>query len=279
MKLTNLFIFAVLGSVSLLSSCKKDETTDSEATIETTVELSSNQATIDFMAQDANEVLMEAAEDNNLLGNFAPVQTHNFLQCATVTVTPQTGFPKTIQILFDSTCTNAHNIHRSGIIRIVISDSLRHSGSTAIMTFENYFVNGFQWEGTHTFTNTSPVNGKSWQYKIAQGKLIAPNGLFWLHHSIRDVVQTAGLNTPFNLFDDIISITGNGSITNAENNERTVTITQPLQKKYSCANIDKGRIRFEGQHHFAILDYGDGECDRVAQISVNGHAPRTILLP
>jgi hypothetical protein len=52
-----------------------------------------------------------------------------------------------------------------------------------------------------------------------------------------------------------------------------------LQKKVSCANIDSGRIRFEGPNHFAILDYGNGDCDRIAVISINGNPARTIILP
>lgn len=262
----------------MFASCKKEETTDPESVIESTFELSSDQSTIDFMAEDDNEVLMEAAQDNNLLGNFAPVESHNFLQCATVTVTPQTGFPKTILINFDSTCTSTYGIRRSGIIRIVISDSIRRSGSTAVMTFENYFVNRFKREGTHTFTNTSPAGGKSWQRKIENGKITAPNGFYWLHNSIRDVVQTAGVSSP-GFPDDVFSITGNGSVTNANNVQRSHTITEPLQKKYTCHNIDKGRVRLQGPNHFAVLDYGNGDCDRIATISIDGHTPRTILLP
>ena len=39
--------------------------------IEATFELSADNAIADFMTEDDNEVLMEAAEDRNLLGTFA----------------------------------------------------------------------------------------------------------------------------------------------------------------------------------------------------------------
>ena len=279
MKPSNLLLTATMALLMLTSSCKKENTpTATEAEIKSTFELTTDDATSNFMAEDDNDVLMEAAEEENLLGNFAPVIESN-LACATVTVTPQTGFPKTILIRFDSTCTNPRGIKRSGTIRIVISDSLRRSGSTAVMTFENYYVNYFKREGTHTFTNTSQPGVKSWQRKIENGKVTAPRGRYWLHASVKNVTQTAGVNTPTQLFDDVFSMTGNASVTNARGISRTANILEALQKKYACRHIDKGRIRFEGPNHFAILDYGDGECNNTATISINGRTPRIIILP
>ena len=282
MKPTNLLIATTLVVMTLFTSCKKENssTTDPESAIETTFEMSADNAVSDYMAEDDNDVLMEAAEEQNLLGNFAPVplESNNILACATVTVTPLNGFPKTIVLTFDPNCTNPRGIVRSGIVRIVISAPLRNPGSTAVMTFDNYFVNGFKREGTHTWTNTSQPGSKSWQRKIENGKITAPGGRFWLYQGIKDIVQTAGVDTPRNLFDDIFSITGNSSMTNPNNITRTATILTALHKKYTCANIDKGSIKFEGPNHYAILDYGNGECDRVATISIDGRPPRQIIL-
>ncbi len=281
MKPVKLLLIASFAVVAF-ASCKKDksEATDTEAVVEATFELTADNSTSDFMAEDDNDVLMEAAADHNVLGNFAASEpeTNNLLACATVTVTPQTGFPKTIVILFDSTCVGRDGRRRSGTVRIVISDTLRRPGSTSVMTFENYFVNRFKREGTHTFTNTSRPGSRSWQRKIEGGKITAPGGRYWLHESLKNTTQTAGVGTP-GLLDDIFSMTGNSSTTNMRGESRTATITEPLQKKYACHNIDSGRIRFEAPNHYAVLDYGNGVCDRIAVISINGRAPRTILLP
>jgi hypothetical protein len=280
MKPKNLILALSLGLFSMLTSCKKETSaSDSDAVVEATYELTAENATADFMAEDDNDVLMEASQDKGLLGNFAPLtESNNLLACANVSVTPQTGFPKTILIVFDSTCTNQAGVRRSGTVRIVVSDTLRKSGSTAVMTFENYYVNRFKREGTHTFTNTSAPGGRSWQRKITGGKITAPNGVFWLHESVKDVVQTAGVSTN-SLFDDIFSATGNATVTNASGVTRTATIQEALQKKYICSNIDQGRIRFQGPNHFAVLDYGNGICDNLAAISIDGRVPRIITLP
>lgn len=282
MKPLKLLLLASFSSLAIFTSCQKENsaTTDSEPVIETTFNLAADNSTSDFLLEGDNDVLLEVAGDQNLLGNFASQEpeTNNLLACATVTVTPRTGFPKTIVILFDSTCVGRDGSRRNGIVRVVISDSLRKSGSSAVMTFENYFVNRFKREGTHTFTNTSQPNGKSWQRKVEGGKITGPGGRYWLHESIKNTNQTAGVATQ-GLSDDIFSITGSSGVTNMQGASRTATIIEALQKKYACHNIDKGRIKFQGPHHFAILDYGNGECDRIAVISIDGKPPRTILLP
>ncbi|RYY71334.1 MAG: hypothetical protein EOO13_03490 [Chitinophagaceae bacterium] len=279
MKPTNLVLIASLGIISLLSSCKKDDSTaNTDTGVEATFELGTDNAVADYMTEEDNDVLMEVTADQNLQGNgFGPAnQLDNLMPCATVTVSP-TGFPKTILISFDSTCTSPRGLVRKGKIRIVISDSIRRPGSKAVMTFENYYVNGFKREATSTWTNTSIPPVRSWERKVENGKITSPSGLFWLHTSIKNVTQTAGSSTA-NLLDDVFSIAGNGSVTNPVGITRTATITEPLQKKYSCANIDKGRIRFQGPNHFAVLDYGNGDCDRIATISIDGRPPRTIIL-
>lgn len=277
----NLLPVLALGLSIVFTSCKKDDTTAAQTTeIETTFALTANQAIADNLTEDANDVMMQVAEENDLTGNFTaepPVTTNNFL-CATVTVTPQSGFPKTVVIDFGTGCTAPNGVHRRGIIRIVISDSLRIPGSTAVMTFENYYVNNYKKEGIITWTNTSTVGTKSWRREVVDGKITAPDGRYWLHNGVKEIVQTAGVNTPHNPLDDIFRITGHSTVTNSNGHSRTATITEPLQKKVSCHYIDKGRIRFEGPNHFAILDFGNGVCDNIATITIDGHPPHIIIL-
>jgi hypothetical protein len=54
-------------------------------------------------------------------------------------------------------------------------------------------------------------------------------------------------------------------------------VIEPLQKKVICENINKGKVRIEGPNHYATLDFGDGTCDRLATIPIDGRTPRTIL--
>ncbi|MBI1344310.1 MAG: hypothetical protein GC171_15405 [Terrimonas sp.] len=281
MKHSKFFFLLTAFLVVAALACKKDKsTTDDE--IETTFQLSEDQAAGESLADDANVLFFEVAANAGLMtGRTAQnYETTNSLSCATVTITPQNTFPKTIVIDFGSGCTSMDGIARSGKINISLSDSVHHPGAVAIMSFDNYFVEDYKVEGTITWTNTSSPNGISWTRTIADGKITAPGGnYYWLHTGSKTVQQTAGANTPLNFLDDVYSITGDHTVTNPAGKSRTATITEVLEKKLICHNVSKGKIKIQGPNHFAILDYGDGTCDRVATISIDGNTPRTILLP
>ena len=286
MKINRLYtVFVIIIFTIFLTSCKKETAPSSivsEADYQTTFELSSDQAIADNLTEDANNVFMEAASDKNLLGNnFAaqPVESTNILACATVTVTPANSFPKTITIDFGAgTCISPNGITRKGKINIVLSDSVRKTGSKAVMTFTNYFVNSFKKEGTVTWINTSIPSTRSWQRKVENGKIVAPDGRYWLHSGIRDVVQIAGTNTTNTLLDDVFLITGNHIITNAAGKTGDCFITEALQRKTICDNISTGNLKVQEDNHIAIIDFGNGDCDKLATIAVDGQTPITILL-
>lgn len=283
MKTKNLFTILFAGTLALgLFSCKKSSDDINQATteVEKTFDISEGQAISENLTEDAYDVMNEAVEAQGLSGGREQLVSNNHLLCATVTVAPASGFPKTITIDFGTGCTvPGTNITRAGIIQVVISDSLRLPGSTSTMTFNNYFVNGFKKEGTIVWTNTSTPGSRSWRREATNVKVTAPGGQrFWIHNGVKNVLQSAGANTPRNLLDDEYRISGNGTTVNNNNVSRSHNILIPLHKKVVCENIVAGRIRFEGPNHFAVLDYGDGTCDRVAQISIDGNPPRTILL-
>lgn len=272
-----LFASAMLCLAVVFNSCKKNsETLAGE--FENTFELSGDQAISNNLSQDAEDIFLEVAQDNNIAGNFAPEPVNNIIPCATVTITPTTGFPKTIVIDFGTACTY-RGVTRSGKINITLTDSVRKSGSQATMTFTNYFVNLYKIEGTITWTNTSTANTRSWTRVTAQGsKVTAPDGRFWFHEGSRTVTQTGGVGTP-NVDDDVFSVyPGTHTVINSSNISRTCTILEALQKKVSCGNIDKGKIKVQGPNHYLTIDFGDGTCDALALLSIDGRTPRTIVL-
>jgi hypothetical protein len=256
------------------NSCKKS---DAKEEFETTFELSTDQAIADNLAEDANDMFMEVAVEKNVAGNFGPDPgPSNFIPCATITVTPASGFPKTIVIDFGTGCAYGGNI-RSGKINIVISDSVRKPNSTAVMTFDNYYKNLYKVEGTYTWTNTSTPTTRSWSRKTEGGKITAPDARYWTHSGLRYITQTAGVGTG-TIVDDIFSITGDHTVANSSGATRVITVMEALQKKNSCANIDKGKLKVQGPNHYALINFGDGTCDNLATLSIDGRPERTIIL-
>jgi hypothetical protein len=281
MKTGNYLLAAALAVFSL-TACKKTNTAASLDEIETTFDISTKQAIADNLTQDDNDILDEVTASNDLSGNYTmgPIVVMDIIgSCAVITVSG--NFPaKNIKIDFGTGCTNAAGVTRKGIINIVLTDSIRKTGSIATVTFNNYYINNFKKEGTITWTNTTVggSNTPSWNRKVENGKITAPTGDFWLHTANISITQTAGANTPNNLTDDIFTISGTRTTTNAAGKSRTATTITALQKKTACSNIDKGQLQVQGINHIAVIDFGDGSCDRLATISIDGNTPRTILL-
>jgi hypothetical protein len=271
-----LFAFAMLSLAIGFNSCKKNNETLSEE-FENTFQISADQAVTNNLSQDAEDIFLEIAQDHSIAGNFAPAPVNNTIPCATVTITPASGFPKTIVIDFGTGCTY-RNVTRSGKINIQLTDSVRKSSSIATMTFTNYFVNLYKIEGTYTWTNTSTATVRSWTRVTAGGKITAPDARVWTHEGNRTVTQTAGIGT-ISVLDDVFSVfPGSHTVTNSSNISRTCTILEALQRKVDCSNIDKGKLKVQGPNHYATIDFGDGTCNNLATISINGRPERTIIL-
>jgi hypothetical protein len=279
MKLKIMLSAAISLAILGLSSCKKDSGVNE---IENTFELASNQGISENLIEDASDVLQEAAVDKGIAGSgFAagPEESKLILSCATVTVTPQVGFPKNIVIDFGTGCSSPGGITRSGKILVNLTDSLRRSGSVATMNFDNYKVGIYKKEGTITWTNTSTAAQKSWNRTCVNGKITnTTTSVFWNHSGTQNVVQTAGVNTPNVLLDDVFAITGNNTVTKSNGVTREGTILTALQKKTICDNVDKGTYQIQGPNHVAVINFGDGTCDNQATISIDGNTPRNITL-
>lgn len=279
MKLKKISALLSLPTFFFLASCQKEEN-EPDPEFETTFKLSENQAVSESINDDATVVFFEASINSGFYRTNDNAETSGTLSCATVSVTPQNSFPKTIVIDFGNGCPSQDGITRKGKINITLSDYVHNPGAVAVMTFDNYFTAGYKVDGTITWTNTSTQNGISWTRQISNGKVTEPlSGYYWTHEGTKNVTQTAGGNTPTNLLDDVYSVTGSHTVTNPAGKTRTVTILEALEKKVTCHNITKGKMKIQAQTHFAILDYGDGTCDNVATITIDGVAPITILLP
>jgi hypothetical protein len=279
MKLRKAFAILSLPSLFFLTACQKEDN-EPDPEFETTFKLTENQAVSESISDDATVVFFEASINSGFYRTNDIAKTTGTLSCATVTVTPQNSFPKTIVIDFGNGCTSQDGIARKGKINLTLSDYVHNPGAVAVMTFDNYYAAGYKVEGTITWTNTSTPNGISWTRQISNGKVTEPiSGYYWTHSGTKTVTQTAGASTPMNLLDDVFSITGDHTVTNPAGKTRTVTILEALEKKTTCHNVTKGKMKIQGQTHYAILDYGDGTCDNVAIVTIDGVAPITILLP
>ena len=90
------------------------------------------------------------------------------------------------------------------------------------------------------------------------------------------ITQTEGNGTPLYPLDDVFSIKGetNGTVKRDSVFYQWAARTladNPLIKKWTCRWIVKGKVAIRRSNSdVAILDYGTGNCDNKATITVNG---------
>ncbi len=217
------------------------------------------------------------------------------LRCFTVTVirlNPPAPFPVKIIVDFGNGCLGPDGHTRRGKIITVYTGRLIHPGSVAETTFDNFFVDSTKVEGVHRIENITPptmipLNIRKFKVDVTNGKLLRPNGnyIHWNSHKV--LTQIDGMGTPMIPHDDAFRIEGQASGTTKRGNlivAWQATIVEPLIRRFSCRWIVKGRVRIVRANtattntSMAILDFGNGQCDNQATLSING-TTHIITLP
>jgi len=187
---------------------------------------------------------------------------------------PNTRFPLKVVLDFGAGWTGPDNRVRKGKIIIVYTGRLILPGSSATTTFDGYYLDSIHVEGTHKATNTSTANGASFTIEVTDAKLSKPSGNYSTWNSQKTIVQSEGQATPLNLADDVYAVTGkaSGSVKiGVQTFQWDATITTPLIKKFTCPWLSKGSITIQHNNTpVGVLDYGTGQCDRKATLTVNG---------
>ena len=201
----------------------------------------------------------------------------NFPDCATVTV-EQDSFPKTIIIEYGEYCVNHNGITKTGIIKIVVSDSLKTPGSTYSVEYINLQIGNklINQSAIHTFEGENENNNivVSWE---SQSTIIIRDSIIINRSSNHSKEWLAGFETPY--FDDnIFLITGEGTININDRYNFTRTIVDPLLIDRACRFILSGIIEITRNDETMIIDYGDGECDNIAVVTKDGESAEIELI-
>jgi len=208
-------------------------------------------------------------------------------RCFTVTLThtnPPNQFPIRIVVDFGAGCLGPDGHTRKGKIITEYTNRLIYPDAMATTTFDAFYIDNVKVEGIHKITNTSPLPGttpiaRRFKVEVIDGKLIKPNGDFVEWSSVKYINQREGLATPFDPRDDVFAIEG-GAHGRVKRGTLLVAwesnITEALIRRFSCRWIVKGRVRTvrvgtpPTSPWVAILDFGNGDCDNRATVTING---------
>ncbi|PLW92553.1 MAG: hypothetical protein C0592_10205 [Marinilabiliales bacterium] len=201
--------------------------------------------------------------------------------CATVTITPfdLVTFPKTITIDFGTTnCLGNDGRYRRGIIEVVTTGWYRDSGTVITITPISYFVDDNQVTGYKTVTNMGHNQAGNLNYDIEiDGTVITSEGTI-THISSRNREWIEGESTVFNPWDDKYLITGDAHGTNVEGEPYTMTILTALQVQFGCRWIQAGTLQMESGGYTIMVDYGNGDCDASAVVTINGNTYNIVMM-
>ncbi|MCK5465194.1 MAG: hypothetical protein KAI95_19340 [Bacteroidales bacterium] len=200
--------------------------------------------------------------------------------CRTKTVEhpENTKYPKVVTIDFGDGCEDRHGHIRSGKMIITINGKYREEGSSRVITFDNYFVNGNQLMGTRTITN-SGYNGDGhlvFTISLPDGIIIRADGLEIerIVNKTREWVEGEDTRTRK---DDVFVI--NGIVIRTKKGvDITKTITDVRRPK-SCRWPVSGQVEVStsDDRPDAIIDFGEGKCDKWATITIEGETWRIDL--
>ena len=204
--------------------------------------------------------------------------------CFTVTVTPMSPpnlFPVKVVIDFGTGCTGRNGRTRKGKIIAIYTGRITVPGKTVTTTFDGYYVNDTKVEGEHKIENQSASNVWAYAVTVTNAKLTKPNGNFIQWNSSKVITQVEGLGTPLFPRDDVFSVRGetNGAVKrDTVYYQWSAKTIEPLIKRFSCYWIVKGKIGIRRTNtDGAVIDYGNGDCDNKATITINNVAHEITL--
>ncbi len=277
-------IVILLNGIIIFYACKKDKETEP---VEFDTHTSEDNALAEGTFNDVNNMCFQAMENGQLTTYRLSEKQNSILSvCATVTAVPDSsGNGGTITIDFGtSNCQCVDGRYRRGVINVTYTGAYRDSGTVISTTFNNYYVGKdtghmFNVSGSKSVTNNGHNAAGHLNYTIAvNGQLTNANNEVMNWTSTRNREWIAGEGTHANWTDDEYLITGNASGNNFEQNSFTVTITQPLKIALNCRWIKSGTFDLTPSGKpTRTFDYGNGDCDYNASLTVNGRTIPIIL--
>jgi hypothetical protein len=260
-------LFLMMAMAAMILSCSKEKTgpaLDNEDALE---EIFTEDVMEDVFSEVFNDIFgiagMGLKSEENSDGH----------DCRTRTVElPEEGnFPKVVTLEFDGECKDRNGNVRSGKIIITIHGPYKRVGTVREVTFEDYYLNGNKIEGNKTVT-TLGRNGDGnlvFKIEIPDSRITRKDSIVIERVVEKTRVWIAGEDTREVRQDNEWLI--NGVITKVNKNGVLITrILNDIHRAVNCRWPLSGYVEINGDdgRPTAVLDYGDGKCDKWATITI-----------
>ncbi len=266
-KIAILFVFI---SLILQFSCKKDipvTDNDTQSVIDNINADCTVQSIFSIVNSYADSYFGEKGTniDSNVIVSMAPLF-------------PLDSFPKTMIIDYCNGVNCADGKTRKGKIIAVLNDKWiieeNSSNLTANVTTNNFFENNVQIFGSFSILFNGVIDSiPSFIVTTSEAKLVLENGKSCHWNSVNTTNWLSGFQTINDLSDDIFLFSGQNVGINCDGKGYESNILSSLKFDNTCLNgtITQGKLELIPQDiSKRIIDFGTGECDRKATVTING---------
>ncbi len=222
----------------------------------------------------ATDDAISIADEAGNLYNGAYISVPNGLGLSTTTVgTDTTSSPHTLSIRFGNTdlvCMDGRK--RRGSIFVSYNGRYTDPAQVHTIFFDNYFINGTQLLGTILTTRVDTTITGNWYYNVQVDDSLNMSQdplqsqfVIWTGNLVRKWIAGYGTN---DRNDDVFSISGSATLVRPSGHSFAFGISTPLQMAIGCDFAESGVVNVTGVKGPRVLNYGDGNCDHNAQLSI-----------
>ncbi|MEQ8473168.1 MAG: hypothetical protein RIC35_18375 [Marinoscillum sp.] len=256
-----------------------------EGLVESEIDVA-GEAAITSSFEEIDEIMEDGVaycNEHNSSGRNGGHRKHRFGRLTDCVEIDRDTVNQIITIDFGDGCEGPHGTLRSGIVRIAYNELRNVPGAYRIITFENFFVDSIGVEGTRTLTNTSEEAdslSRSFEVTLVDGKLTFTDSTTLT----RDATHERTSYITEDRTDAYSTLTGEANGTLRNGNDYSVTIIEELVFKRGCRE-DRIVIPVSGVKEIVsgdnliIIDYGDGTCDNLVDITINGETTTREIEP
>jgi len=262
MKRTKKFLVASAStllflSIVFISSCVKERDVDTYAAEDAVFALWAYDNAMDI----ANEANSLSTGDNLVLYKT----TGN---CSRVINTPG----ELIISFGDDNCLCNDGRERRGKIIVNYEGNYDDTNAVHNYTFQNYFINDNEINGTQTVTAVNSEDGVQQFAIVIDGKLDIEDSLGALTYQADLTRRFVEGNGTIQWGDDVYEISGTAQGLNIYGNNYAFSIVEPVVKANTlmCRFFNKGILEVQPQGRtFRSIDFGDGSCDKSAIVTID----------
>jgi hypothetical protein len=276
MKTKNLFI-ASLMAIGLFISCTSSDKTQDPSTAISTDQVAVD-AKIDASIDDVSNIAEDQFTMKQGMSSKSPETMKSMLPaCAKVTWTLVDGLFTGIIDFGAEGCPLENGNVLKGKLTITFSANFATSEQTITYSFDGFMHNGNKLQGTKTITRSlkstellaaiHPVSTCSIDMTITfeDGKTYTTTG-----NRVKEM--TEGYETKGNWDDNVFLVTGSGTTTMPNGDKCSSTIKTPLRYVMACKKPFpvSGTVLKVKNDTEALVDFGTGECDNLATVTIAG---------